>query len=100
MEHRWGERMTVDVPVKVRCGHSPEIAANLCDLSISGALVATDARLPLASRIEVELAGTGVPAWVVRRDPGRVALEWCELAPRPVLALEEQVRQFRHQWVA
>jgi hypothetical protein len=100
MEHRWGERMTVDVPVKLRCGRSPVIAANLCDLSISGALVATNATLPLAARIEVELAGTGVAAWVVRREPGWVALEWCELAPKPVLALEDQVRQFRHQWVA
>ena len=100
MEHRWGERLTVDVPVKLRCGRSPVLAANLCDLSISGALVATDGTLPLAARIEVELAGSDVAAWVVRRDPGRVALEWCELAPQPVVALAQQVRQFRHQWVA
>jgi hypothetical protein len=101
MEHRWGERMTIDVPVKMRSAGSRScIAGNLCDLSISGALVAIAAPLPLAARVEVELAGVGVPAWVVREEPGRVAVEWCELAPRAVLQLEQDARQFRHQWVA
>jgi hypothetical protein len=100
MEHRWGERLTIDVPVKLRSGCTPALAGYMCQVSISGALVATAAVMPLASRIEVELAGCDVPAWVVRREEGYLAVEWCELAPAPVLALEQQVRQFRQQWVA
>jgi hypothetical protein len=92
--------MTVDVPVTLRYGRSPAAAGYLCDLSISGALVATAARLPLAAHLDVEIAGAAVAAWVVRQEEGHIALEWCELAPRPVLALEQQARQFRQQWVA
>ena len=101
MEHRWGERILMDVPVRLRCaGSRTTVAGQLCELSISGALVSMAVPLPRAARVDVDLAGGLVPAWIVRQDEGSIAVEWCELAPAPVVALENDARQFRRQWVA
>jgi len=100
VEHRWGERVTVDIPVSL-CGDGlPDVPAHLCDFSVSGALVSVQSPVPETARIGVRIRGACVPGWIVRRAGNTFAVEWCELAPDAVLALEQEARQFRHLWVA
>lgn len=94
MEHRWGIRYLLDVPVRVEGLPSSLAFARLQNVSSSGAYVATKAAPALDSRVLLELGcGLGtrvgrcrVPACVVRRDERGIGVEWCEFAPQPVLA--------------
>jgi hypothetical protein len=104
MEHRWGERVTVDVPVSLRGGGLRDAPARLCDFSMSGALVSVASPVPPAARVGVRIGvligADYVPGWIVRRAGNTFGVEWCQVAPDSVLALEQEARQFRHLWVA
>jgi hypothetical protein len=100
MEHRWGERLTIDVPVSLCGGGLRDAGGRLCDLSVSGALIATDSPVPVGARMAVRLEGIEVPGWVVRGAGDCFAVEWCEMAPGPVLKLFEEARHFRQFWAA
>jgi hypothetical protein len=93
MEHRWGARTQLEVPVRVDCGSGLLVLGLIRDASVSGAFLATAARLPLLSCVEVQLVGTqgiledsAVSAYVVRRAVDGYGLEWSELAPAAILA--------------
>jgi hypothetical protein len=47
MEHRWGARMLVDVPVHLSAGNVAGIRGRVRNLSLSGALLRCDANLDL-----------------------------------------------------
>ena len=95
MEHRWGRRVAMRIPVRLIADSGVPVPAEMENASISGAFVLTVHGVPLGSRLEVELA----PAESLGRKPERiaahvtrstrvgVAVEWCELAPAPVRAL-------------
>jgi hypothetical protein len=91
MEHRWGARTRVDVPVQVDCG-STLLLGVLRDASVSGAFLCTAAQLEVLSSVRVTLRSSGetITAHVVRRSSEGFGLEWLELAPREVLALLDQ----------
>jgi PilZ domain len=89
--HRWGQRIAVDIPVRVAAHASPEIHGHLRNLSLSGALIEADHELRLHAYIEVSfmLPETGrgamtVMARITRELEGAIGLEWCEFAPRAV----------------
>lgn len=95
MEHRWGIRqpLEVDVNLYVRPGHP--VTGRLLNASSSGGYVATNATVPIMTRVHITL-GWGSPqrgdrhriaAYVVRSDARGIGLEWQEFAPAPVLAL-------------
>ncbi len=67
MEHRWGERVTVDIPVSLCGGGLRDAPARLCDFSLSGALISTPSPVPQVARIGVRIRGAYLPAWIVRR---------------------------------
>jgi hypothetical protein len=87
MEHRWGNRVPTDLPVRISCAH---LTGNgtLRNLSVSGAFIETS--LPLASlamvrvRIPRDPHDSTAPAivwgFVARRDSRGIGIEWCELA--------------------
>jgi len=87
MEHRWGNRITVDHPVRIS-NATVTGTGTLRNLSVSGGFIETS--LPLSGMVTVRMwiadgAGRGktrrdVAGFVVRRDPAGFALEWCELA--------------------
>jgi hypothetical protein len=90
-ESRWGDRVNVNVPVRV----STEVVsdANGCieNLSLSGALVKADVDLGLHSLIEVNIQlpspsrrAQAVAAYVSRKLEAGVGVEWCEFAPTVV----------------
>jgi hypothetical protein len=92
MEHRWGQRIALGRPVRVRCGSS-EGAAVLMDGSVSGAFIRTRLCLRQWASVEVQVAGEPVPAWVVRATPAGFGVEWSEFAPLAVVALLECKRE-------
>jgi hypothetical protein len=84
---RWGQRIELDIPVRVAAHASPTIHGRLKNLSLSGALIEADHELRLLTYIEVSitLPDTGrrarVMARVAREVGGAIGLEWCEFAP-------------------
>lgn len=95
MEHRWGRRSTVNVAVTLHSGAGRVIRGRLANVSLSGALVLTDARLPAFTQLVVELESAHpgesppetIPAFVVREASRGVALEWTEFSPPAITAL-------------
>jgi hypothetical protein len=91
---RQGRRAAVDIPVEVAAEGSPTIHGHLRDLSLSGALVATDFALHLHAYIEITInprekghSAVRVMARVTRNLEGGVGVEWCEYAPNAVTDL-------------
>jgi hypothetical protein len=91
MEHRWGERVRVNIPVHVSAAAAAGFGGCVKNLSLSGALVKSDCELRLHSLIEVhiELPPPSpriaiVKAHVSRKLNEGVAIEWCEFAPTVV----------------
>ncbi len=95
MEHRWGRRVNVQVPVQLISDGAMPTLGHLENVSVSGAFVRTDWRGPLGARIELEVLPKAsreqrpyrVIAHVIRSTHEGTALEWCELAPQPVRML-------------
>jgi hypothetical protein len=85
MEHRWGERFRVDLPVRLRSGTGWVGAGWLRDLSVSGAFIATELRIPSLALLQIELKLAGVrhllDAFVSRHDDAGLGVEWEELSP-------------------
>ena len=87
-EHRWGERITVNIPVQLSAHPLTGVHGCIKDISLSGALVKTDADLRLRSLIKITMqlppplqrAGI-VMARIARKIDGDVGVEWCEFAP-------------------
>jgi hypothetical protein len=88
MEHRWGERIRMDMPVRVSANELAGIRGCMRDLSLSGALLKIDANLRLHALVEVsvELPPPSprpaiLLAHVSRKREEDVGIEWCEFAP-------------------
>ncbi len=91
MEHRWGERVDVNIDVLLSAPPLAGIDGHIKNLSLSGALVVLDYDLRLHSLIEMTIKlprppqhPMTVPAYVSRKLERDVGLEWCEFAPRAV----------------
>jgi hypothetical protein len=95
MEHRWGERLQVDFPVRVIAHRFSVREGRLADLSVSGALVKAEFEARVLSRIQVAIDSPLWPkhespiveAYVARRYKQEFGIEWCEFAPRAVSEL-------------
>jgi hypothetical protein len=89
MEHRWGERVQVDFPVRVTALRFSVRGGQLADLSVSGALVNADLDARLLSRVQVAIIlpswakheSPMVEAYVTRKHKDGFGIEWCEFAP-------------------
>jgi PilZ domain len=94
MEHRLGQRVVTDVPVRIVGAPGALATGRLCDISVSGGFVRTRLRLPTLSLVEVTLPGRGMTAeartvagYVVRRTSNGIGVEWCDFAPQPIALL-------------
>jgi hypothetical protein len=89
MEHRWGERVGVDLPVRITAHPFSVRHGRLINMSVSGASIKADFDLRVLSRIQVVIEiphvprseAPGVAAYVTRNGKGTFGLEWCEFAP-------------------
>ena len=92
MEQRWGERLPVNVPVRVSAHAFSVRDGRLTDLSVSGAQLAVDLDLRLMSRVEIVVMlpyrskheAPALCGYVARRYQGKYedgfGIEWCEFA--------------------
>ena len=95
MEHRWGERLQVDFPVRVTALRFSVRGGRLADLSVSGALIRADLDARLLSRVQVAIIlplwskheSPLVEAYVARKHKNGFGIEWCEFAPPAVSEL-------------
>jgi PilZ domain len=95
MEHRWGERLRVDFPVRVMAHRFSVREGRLADLSVSGARVKADFEARVFSRVQIAIdlplwpkhRSPVVEAYVTRRYKHEFGIEWCEFAPRAVSKL-------------
>ena len=89
MEHRWGQRIRVDIPVRLEAPPLLIGSARILNLSVSGAWIRCEFEQHSAAEIEVvfELqAASGehshrIPAFVARSRAEGIGVEWRELAP-------------------
>jgi hypothetical protein len=105
MEHRWGERVALDLPVRLELAGELLAHGRLGNASISGAWVTTPAKLPVLAAVDVVLSLPGVPegrlalpAWVVRRETGGLGLEWRDMACDSVVTLLREVDAHAQPW--
>jgi hypothetical protein len=95
MEHRWGQRLSVEIPVRVSAHPFSLRRGKLRNLSVSGAFIELESDLRLLSRIQVALDHTHrsrhdaptVDAYVTRRYKNGLGVEWCEFAPPDIAEL-------------
>ena len=88
-EHRWGERVRVNIPVQVASRTLAGIDGRLKNVSLSGGLIRADFDLLLHSIIEVSIKlpppsqrEAIIKAQVTRKlKEDYVGVEWCEFAP-------------------
>ena len=104
MEHRWGERVGVDLPVRITAHPFSVRTGRLHNLSVSGAFIDVAADLRLLSRVQVAITALPqrlghptpmIAAFIARRSEDGVGVEWCEHAPKPVLELLRYVAAHR-----
>jgi hypothetical protein len=104
MEHRWGERIAVDIPVRIAGRAFSCLPGTLVNLSVSGAAIEGDFGFKPLVRIEVLLdlphrlrsAAPSLHAYVARRGKDDIGIEWCEYSPEIVNCLlrEATARRF------
>jgi len=95
MEHRWGRRIPVKIPIRLICACGVTVLGQTQNISFSGALIQTARTLRFLTRLQIEvvlpqeLGGKRerITAHVTRRVPNGAAIEWCDYAPRAVRAL-------------
>jgi hypothetical protein len=99
-EIRWGERITVDLPVHLVPRGADALPGRLRNLSISGAFVETDASFPMRAPLTVALTvppeggvNLNLEAVVVRLEPGAIGIEWRDMACQPLMDLLHQPRR-------
>ena len=88
LEHRWGARTQVNIPVRVEATALPVADGCIKNLSLSGAFIRSDRDLPLRTLIDVSIAlpqpsfcAAVIKAHVVRKIGESVGIEWSEFAP-------------------
>jgi hypothetical protein len=96
MEHRWGERMTVDLAVRLRSPVGGIAMGQMVDVSRSGAFIRTELGLEFAVRIDILLSSDEVPAFVVRNASDGVGVEWCGAVPDVITALVRPSKAQHH----
>ena len=98
MEHRWGHRLTTNIPVRLRCLQALDSGCRCLgcveSVSASGALIRTERGIcPSAAMVVETLAPQlgmerrELPAFVIRARDGKLAVEWTELASTGVSAV-------------
>ena len=95
MEHRWGERMTVDILVRLASRPYAVRTGRMTDLSMSGAHIEIAENLRVFTRVQVAIIlpshfSRTTPvfsAYVARHHRHGVGVEWCDSSPKAVIEL-------------
>jgi len=98
MEHRWGHRLSTNIPVRLRCLQARDNGCRCLgcieNVSASGAFIRTELGICPSVGIVVEalapqlgMQERELPACVIRVGYGELAVEWTELASSAVSAV-------------
>jgi hypothetical protein len=98
MEHRWGHRLSTNIPVRLRCLQALDSGCRcrgcLENVSTTGALIRTELGICPSAALVVEtlapalgMQERALPAGVIRAGDGELAVEWTELASAAVSAV-------------
>jgi hypothetical protein len=95
MEHRWGDRVGVDIPVRLTAFPFVRREGQLANVSASGALIRGDGiEFRVLSRIEVLILPmrekdkvSRIQAYITRTLQDGIGVAWCESAPRAIMDL-------------
>ncbi|HEV2700752.1 MAG TPA: PilZ domain-containing protein [Steroidobacteraceae bacterium] len=100
MDHRWGHRIAIDLPIRVmHPGISRCEPGRLSNISLGGALIkspldsAVGARLQLAITVPCgeDSYESVIDAYLVRRSAPGLGIEWAHFAPIEVIDLVRAV---------
>jgi hypothetical protein len=105
MEHRWGNRVAIDLPVRLSAA-SLAGSGILRNLSASGAFVETALPIAPLTLVRVQIprgpasGSRRTDAWgfVVRQDVQGVGIEWCDVAPLHAEDLSRQALPQEQTW--
>jgi PilZ domain len=95
VEHRWGERIPLDMPVKIDACSQAVVRGRILNVSLSGAFIQINVSIPAWAQVCVDLDlqrsrrsdRFRVEAYVVRATDQGIGIEWEEFAPRAIRAL-------------
>jgi hypothetical protein len=87
MEHRWGQRVKVDIPVWVQVAGGTAVPGRIFDLSISGAFIRAPCCSSELAPLQILLCEHAIDAHVVRIESMHLAVEWSQLGPEAVITL-------------
>ena len=98
-EHRWGQRVTLEVPIRLYVEGRALGRGILRNASISGALIETALELSRYTNLavsmptmsEVTTGSHDLAACVVRQAPGGFAVEWRDMACPAIVTLLERI---------
>jgi hypothetical protein len=105
MEHRWGERLKVALPVRIRAAYGLVGTGLVVNFSVSGAFIATTLPVAPLSQVTVsfrsgrhtarmlqQLGSSTFTAQVVRLNAAGFGIEWCEFGSDDVVAFANSNR--------
>jgi hypothetical protein len=99
MEHRWGNRISVDQPVRINSAGLSG-TGTLRNLSVSGAFIETSLPLSTLAMVRVSIprsprarARADARGFVVRRERDGIGIEWFDLAALEPAAVGAAQRQ-------
>jgi PilZ domain len=95
MEHRWGHRREISRAVRIGTRNGLAAKGRICNVSISGAFVASPIPISLYSHVELRFAALidgkrtaiALEGQVVRREAAGFGVEWSVFAAEAVRAL-------------
>ena len=104
MEHRWGSRVGVDIPVRITAHKFAVRLGRLVNISVSGAYIRAELEVRMLARIEVSIElprrakheAPAIAAYVARKLRDGIGIEWCQFAPPPISELLQYVSARRH----
>jgi hypothetical protein len=103
MEHRWGQRVQIDLPIRIEGNSFQSISARLSDLSLSGAFIEVDLDVRLLCRLQAVAVVSGrfqpatksFDAHVIRKASRGIGIEWSAFSPADFRRLIRFASQFR-----
>ena len=98
MDHRWGHRIAVDLPIRVmHPGISRCEPGTLSNVSLGGALIMSPLDSTVGSHLQLAITipsgedsdsyESVIDAYLVRRSEPGLGIEWAEFAPMEVIDL-------------
>ncbi|MDE2349764.1 MAG: PilZ domain-containing protein [Gammaproteobacteria bacterium] len=86
MEHRWGKRISVNLPVQLQTRGGIVTAGRILNISRTGALIKAQTALPVFARVDVYVNDRSMPSYVARADGDLLGVEWCDSpVTRPIM---------------